>query len=309
MSVLLLFIDGVGLGDDAAYNPWAALPTPSLNDLLSGKSLTKAAVGRHGDGVLLLETDASLGVDGLPQSATGQATIFTGRNAPKFLERHMSGLPFQRLRQFVREDNLYLQLEREGFRPAFANSYTEEYFQRKVTRRGWKSVSTVAIESAAAPVRMTKELLEGKAVFHDLTRRHLQTFRPDIPEITPEQAARHILDLLAEYDVVVQEFFMSDVAGHKQTPGLMEWVVETYDRFLGCVVKEKRASDTVILVSDHGNSEDMRVKTHTMNPVPTLVVGPVPPVSEEDLSAWDLTDIVPFTHRILRNGTSGEIDI
>lgn len=108
MSVLLLFIDGVGLGDDAAYNPWAALPTPSLNDLLSGKSLTKAAVGRHGDGVLLLETDARLGVDGLPQSATGQATIFTGRNAPKFLERHMSGLPFKRLRQFVREDNLYL---------------------------------------------------------------------------------------------------------------------------------------------------------------------------------------------------------
>ena len=199
MSVLLLFIDGVGLGDDAAYNPWAALPTPSLNDLLSGKSLTKAAVGRHGDGVLLLETDARLGVDGLPQSATGQATIFTGRNAPKFLERHMSGLPFQRLRQFVREDNLYLQLEREGFRPAFANSYTEEYFQRKATRRGWKSVSTVAIESATAPVRMTKELLEGKAVFHDLTRRHLQTFRPDIPEITPEQAARHILHLLAEY--------------------------------------------------------------------------------------------------------------
>lgn len=301
MSVLLLFIDGVGLGDEEAYNPWHALPTPSLNRLLGGQSLTRSAVGWYAPDVELIATDARLGIDGLPQSATGQATIFTGRNAPQFLQRHMSGLPFQRLRRFVREDNLYLQLEREGFRPTFANSYTEEYFQRKATQRGWKSVSTVAIESAAAPVRMTKELLQNRAVFHDLTRRHLQSYRKDIPEITPEDAARHILRLLVDYDVVVQEFFMSDVAGHKQTPSLMEWVVDTYDRFLGVLASEKRSHDTIILVSDHGNSEDMRVKTHTMNPVPTLIIGPAPPLSPQERAAWDLTDIAPLVRCIVRS--------
>lgn len=303
MAVLLLFIDGVGLGDEADYNPWYALPTPSIDALLSGKSLTMASVGQHGKDVHVLATDARLGVPGLPQSATGQATIFTGRNGPQFLQRHMSGLPFKRLRQFVREDNLYLQLERDGFRPTFANCYTEEYFERKATKRGWMSVSTVAIDSAAAPIRMTRELCENRGVFHDLTRTHLQTFRSDIPEISAEEAADHILNLLTDHDVVVQEFFLSDVAGHKQISGLMEWVACTYDRFLGHIAAHKRSDDTVILVSDHGNSEDMRVKTHTMNPVPTVLIGPAPPISEEELAGWDLTDIVPLIRRTVASST------
>lgn len=299
MSVLLLFIDGVGLGDEADYNPWYALPTPAFNRLLSGKSLTKAAVGRHADDVQVLATDAGLGVSGLPQSATGQATIFTGRNAPQFLGRHMSGWPFKRLRQFIREDNLYLQLERDGLRPTFANCYTEEYFERKATKRGWMSVSTVAIDSAAAPIRMMEDLRRNRGVFHDLTRRHLQAVGVNLPEISPEEAAEHILLLLSEHDVVVQEFFLSDVAGHKQPPGLMEWVVDTYDRFLGHLVVNKRARDTIILVSDHGNSEDMRVKTHTMHPVPTLIIGQVPDISDEARAAWDLTHIVPLIVRTM----------
>lgn len=304
MAVLLLFIDGVGLGDESQHNPWYSLPTPAIHALLGGKSLTRGAVGRHGREVQLLATDACLGVPGLPQSATGQATIFTGRNAPRFLGRHMSGWPFQRLRKFVRDDNLYLQLEREGFRPTFANSYTEEYFQRKAVKRGWMSVSTVAIDSAQAPMRFTEDLLKNRAVFHDLTRRHLQAYRDDIAEITPEEAGRHIICLLADYDVVVQEFFLSDVAGHKRVPGLIEWVVETYDRFLGSVVREKRDEDTVILVSDHGNSEDMRVKTHTMNPVPTLIIGDVPPISEEERMTWDLTHIAPLILRTVQENRS-----
>ncbi|WP_054951310.1 alkaline phosphatase family protein [Numidum massiliense] len=299
MAVLLLFIDGVGLGDRASYNPWYALPTPHVNRLLDGQSLTKEAVGSYADGVQLVATDTLLGVPGLPQSATGQATIFTGRNAPKFLQRHMSGLPFQRLRQFVREDNLYLQLERAGLRPTFANAYTEEYFARPATKRGWMSVSTVAIDSAAAPLRFTQHLLQNRALFHDLTRAYLRQLRPDIAEVTPEEAAEHALALVSDYDLVVHEYFLSDVAGHKQVPGMIENVVDTYDRFLGHIAKGKRREDTVILVSDHGNSEDFRRRTHTMNEVPTLIVGPVPPLGEEGRASWDLTRIVPLIRRVL----------
>lgn len=83
MSVFLLFIDGVGLGECEDWNPWYREPTPHLEKRLGGTSLTREAVGRHSKNCLLLSTDAKLGVEGLPQSATGQATIFTGRNAPK----------------------------------------------------------------------------------------------------------------------------------------------------------------------------------------------------------------------------------
>lgn len=77
MTVYLLFIDGVGLGEKASYNPWYTEPTPGIHNIL-GSPLVREAAGRVSTEVLLLSTDACLGVEGLPQSATGQATIFTG---------------------------------------------------------------------------------------------------------------------------------------------------------------------------------------------------------------------------------------
>ncbi|MRG29108.1 hypothetical protein, partial [Laceyella tengchongensis] len=155
----MLFVDGVGLGDDAEYNPWVTEPTPHFRSWLSGLPLSRAAVGAHGKEVRLIATDTRLGVEGLPQSATGQAAIFTGRNAPQAMGMHMAGLPFRRLRDWVQEDNIYKQFVRKGWKATFANSYTQEYFERPATKRGWISVSTATMLSAQVPVRYLPELL------------------------------------------------------------------------------------------------------------------------------------------------------
>jgi hypothetical protein len=44
--------------------------------------------------------DASLCVPGLPQSATGQAALLTGLNAPELMGRHIEGFPppYEKLR-------------------------------------------------------------------------------------------------------------------------------------------------------------------------------------------------------------------
>ena len=308
MSVIMLFIDGVGLGDEVSDNPWFTLPTPHLNRLLGGKSLTRSAVGRPTESTLLLETDATLGVAGLPQSATGQATIFTGRNAPAAMGRHLSGLPFRRLREWVKRDNVYLHFEGRGKRATFLNAYSEEYFNLPTTRRGWVSVSTAAIQSAREPMRMMEDLLAGRAVYHDLTRRTLAGRRPDISEISPEEAAHHTLATAWDYDLAVHEFFLSDLAGHRQDTELIAWVVNTYDRFLGELIRQKREEDVVVLVSDHGNSEDFRVKTHTMNAVPTLIIGPSRRLDAIEPEGWDLTAIAPLLIRMAEglNEVEGE---
>ncbi len=298
MAVILLFIDGVGLGDQEAYNPWYYYKTPHLNELLDGKSLTKEAIGKYRNDLLLLPTDAHLGVAGLPQSATGQATIFTGRNAPKAMGSHMSGLPFRRLREWVEKDNIYLQFEKRGRRVTFANSYTKEYFQRPATERGWISVSTAAIRSSSEPIRFMEDLLAGQAVYHDLTRRTLKKFYQDLQEITPEEAARDLWSIARESNLAIHEFFLSDYAGHKQNKELMEWVITTYDRFLGELARLRRGNDVIVLTSDHGNSEDLRVKTHTNNQVPTLIIGDCQVITEEEQANWDLTCIVPLLHRL-----------
>src|SRR5207249_8232782 len=60
--------------------------------------------------------DATLGVPGLPQSATGQATILTGVNAPRRVGRHVSAIPNRRVRELLEEDNLFRVLGRAGRR-------------------------------------------------------------------------------------------------------------------------------------------------------------------------------------------------
>jgi 2,3-bisphosphoglycerate-independent phosphoglycerate mutase len=296
MSVLLLFIDGVGLGEKIDANPWHWEPTPHMNRLLAGKSLVADAVGRASSQVLLLAVDATLGVPGLPQSATGQASIFTGRNAPRAMGSHQSGLPLKRLREWVEKDNLYLRARQHGFSATFANSYTPEYYELPTTRRGWVSVSTCAIRSTKEPLRQLDDLLEGRAVYHDVTRRFLAERRKDVKEISPETAAAHLYSLSRQYDLVVHEFFISDLAGHRQDREEMAWVTACYDAFIGGVAARLQKQDLLLLVSDHGNSEDMRVRTHTSNPVPLLAVTPdIAFLDEmEEQREWDLTAVTPW---------------
>jgi bisphosphoglycerate-independent phosphoglycerate mutase (AlkP superfamily) len=54
---------------------------------------------------------------------------------------------------------------------------------------------------------------------------------------------------------------------------------------------------TVILTSDHGNIEDLSVRNHTLNDVPTVVWG-----AEKEFAAQrikDLSDITPTITKIL----------
>ena len=72
---LLLFVDGVGLAAATDHNPFTAAPAPALRRLLGGP-LTAEQRQQSSDpssaSLLLTDLDPTLGVDGLPQSATGQ---------------------------------------------------------------------------------------------------------------------------------------------------------------------------------------------------------------------------------------------
>ena len=94
--VLLLFIDGVGIGrPDPARNP--LVETETLATFLPADWQPLPDGGRPADlpepvrrgalpaGGRFRSTDPSLGIGGLPQSATGQATLLTGVNAAAIL--------------------------------------------------------------------------------------------------------------------------------------------------------------------------------------------------------------------------------
>jgi 2,3-bisphosphoglycerate-independent phosphoglycerate mutase len=69
-----------------------------------------------------------MGIPGLPQSATGQTTIYTGINAPKKLGKHLTGIPNRELRELLRKFSIFVILKNEGFKCKFMNAFRPIFF-------------------------------------------------------------------------------------------------------------------------------------------------------------------------------------
>jgi hypothetical protein len=248
-KVLFVFIDGFGLGsDDPVVNPLADCERfPNLGKLLSQS----------------IPLDASMGVAGLPQSATGQAALLCGLNTSEMMGRHIEGFPPPRLKTVVREHNLFAKLLAAGKTCTFANAYYLDVVAQIPSKR--ESVTTVATLSALGGVRGKPELAANRAVYHDLTREALRARGYHGPLITPEESAQHLIDIANDHDFTLFEFFQTDHAGHSGDPERIFQTLEKLDRFFS----ELRNFDGLLIVtSDHGNIEDMTTRSHTTNSVP-----------------------------------------
>lgn len=284
-SVLLIFIDGLGIGDkNNSSNPlaWAKNVEP-LNYFQNSKS----EVIFQGE---VIPTNPRLGIEGRPQSASGQTTILTGVNAPGLLGFHKQGFPNQTLRDVIKENSIFLQLKQRNIEPnVFVNAYTPQFFEQ--TPR-WKSATTCAVEAAGITFRRLPDLLGEKALYHDFTNQNLIDRGFDISLFTPEKAGKILAEFTKEYRFSLYEHFITDKIGHDRDferarihlPLLAEFICQT----LRHVDLE---NTTVILTSDHGNIEDLSVRTHTLNDVPTVIWGRNKAKAAKKVK--DLTDITP----------------
>jgi hypothetical protein len=267
MSVLLFFIDGLGIGTRGTHNPLdgladAAAPLAVFQDeepliIFDGR---------------LLRTDACLGVEGRPQSASGQTTILTGVNAPALLGYHKQGFPNEALREIISEHSIFLQLKQAGISPnTFANAYRQKFFE---TRPRWVSATTVAVEAAGMPFRDLEDLQAGRAVFQDYTNEMLIERGLEIERRTPELAAEILASITREHRFTLYEYFITDKTGHAQDMEAARVVLTGLARFVRHLLSQlDLRTTTVLLTSDHGNIEDLSTRNHTLNLVPTLVWG------------------------------------
>lgn len=259
LRTLLFFVDGLGLGE----------PDPERNPLYSGACPTlQRLLDNEATGI-----DAGLGVDGPPQSATGQATLLTGQNAAALMGRHMEGLPGPRLKEFVREHNLFSELAARGYASTFANAYFTDDVEEVKTRRR-QSVTTVSALEAFGGVRHKPHLMRNEAVYQDLTREYLREHGYDGPLVSPAESARHLLSIAEQHSFTLFEYFQTDLAAHRGSDETVRHVLARLDEFLGRVLDFARVpSHLFVLTSDHGNIEDSGTRTHTVNPVPLVVLG------------------------------------
>ena len=218
--------------------------------------------------------DACLGVEGVPQSATGQATMFTGVNCPKAVGRHCEGFPPIAVRKIVEADNLFLQLKKRGKKVRFANAYLIDDVQELADRR-FKSVTSVMALTVPETIATVGDLVRGEAVLQDLTRETIQDRYPDVATISPQRAAEHLFALARKFDFTLFEFFQTDVVGHSMDYARACAVLRVYDRFLSALAMYADAAQlTIVLTSDHGNIEEMLSRSHTRNAIPFIAYGP-----------------------------------
>ncbi len=266
MRVLLLFIDGLGIGErDPLRNPLARFPCPFLA-FFRNEPLPKLPY----DGVVI-PTRADMDVPGLPQSASGQTAIFTGQNAAQVLGHHQSGYPTPTLRRILDEWSLFKRVREMGKSAVFANALSQDYFDRRGERI---SATSRALLAGGYPWLDMDHLRAGRAISHDLTNEFLRQMGFDVPLRTPEESAKILTDICRRTDFTLFEFILTDMIGHSQEMAQAEEIIRRLDILLNTVLTQMNLQEiTVVLTSDHGNFEDLSVKTHTNNLVPTCVWG------------------------------------
>ncbi len=294
--ILFLFVDGIGLGPaDAATNPFAAHTFPGLEALAGGQPLTSLAdVIRESDRVFH-GIDATLGVEGLPQSGTGQATLFTGQNAARIAGKHYGPYPPIAAHATITEANLFRQIATQRAfstdRLAFANAYPPPFFTYAEARNRW-TVTTRCCRDAGVRIRTMDDLRAGAALSAELTNRGLvEKLGVDCPIISEEEAARRLVDLTRQHVFTLFEYYLTDKAGHTQDPVRAEEVLRSLDRFVGTLLETADLGRTLlILTSDHGNLEDLATRGHTRHPVPFAALGAG---AAAMASVRSLMDVVP----------------
>ncbi|MFZ1267270.1 MAG: hypothetical protein WAU95_12450 [Anaerolineae bacterium] len=299
--IIFLFLDGVGLGsDDPAVNPLARAHLPTLSNLLAGAPLTASSGRVTTSDASVTPLDATLGVPGRPQSATGQATLLTGRNVPQLVGEHYGPRPHAPVRTIVQAGTLLSQVRDAGKRFIFVNAYPPGYFE--VVNRGRRvlSVMPLAAVSAGQALLTHEDLLAGRGFSADFTNEGWRTHLgfADAPLLTPEQAGRNLAALAQAFDFVLFEHWLTDVQGHRQEMDAAVANLEAFDGFLGGLIAASDLAQTLIVVtSDHGNVEDLGVRQHTMNAVPGLFIGADHAAVAAQMH--DLTDLAPALRRAL----------
>jgi 2,3-bisphosphoglycerate-independent phosphoglycerate mutase len=323
MKFLYIFIDGVGLGsDDPNINPFIRAAMPTMDHFLSGKKITAHRLHNSTDpGQSLINTehaslialDACLGVDGIPQSASGQASLMTGRNVSAILGFHEGPKPIPAIIDILKEGSLFGYLSQQDFQTTLVNAYPPHYFESIET--GYKLPGVIALSARLAGIQLKTldDLYRGEAISADFTG---QGWRDrlgfmDAPLLSLNEAGERLSILSSGYDLAFFEYWITDVAGHQQDMQSACNLLENIDGVLGSLINSWDFNSGLILItSDHGNLEDLSTRRHTRNDVPLLLIGS-PALRERFIGElnqarrlrekFNLTDIYPAIIHSIEN--------
>jgi 2,3-bisphosphoglycerate-independent phosphoglycerate mutase len=270
--------------------------------------------------------DARLGIPGLPQSGTGQTTLLTGINAAKLLGYHHGPWPGPTIRPLLK-DSFPVRLAARGGTVKLLNHYPPRYLEGIA---GGK-IRLNAIATAATLAGATLEARDGEIRIppplgnpEDMRNTSLEQVRKWGREFMRSNATLNIFDSWwsdhlghegSEPDKLTGSSEPDKLTGSSEPDKLtgssepkdadsslttaLEMAqdhVRRLEAFLEGALEVQPAETLLLITSDHGNFEDMGVKTHTFAPVPLVALGPG---ALEFASVTDLTGVAPALERVL----------
>ncbi|MDI6778760.1 MAG: alkaline phosphatase family protein [Bacteroidota bacterium] len=274
--VLMIFLDGFGIGKkNSSVNPFFSASLPTLQKLLEGNIPYLRSKKFNSNGTAVSSLNATLGVEGLPQSGTGQTALFCGVNAPQIIGKHFGPYPYSTLKKVISQKNIFIKLKQKRKKVFYVNAYPPRYFEYMENHQSRRTVTTLAWLLSGNNLNDHHKLKNGLALSSDITNQRWNSMGfPSMPELTPFNAGKRLVSFLDHYDFVMYEYFFTDHAGHSQSMEKAKEELEKIDGLIGGVMEEfDKKRMLLVLTSDHGNIEDLSTKSHTRNPVPLFLVG------------------------------------
>ncbi len=295
MHILMIFLDGIGLGaDDPATNPFAAAHLPTLHSLTNGHRWLAGIGTQHSERAVFIPTDACLGVAGRPQSASGQAAILTGRNIPQMIGEHYGPKPNPAIRELLAQDNFFKQVVAHGGTAALIEAYPPRFHQGINSRKHLPASYQQAVLEAGLPLMTEDDLYRGAALAVDWTGQgwRSELGYTDSPLYTPSEGGRKMVEISRQYDFAFFSHWVTDMIGHRGPLSAGVDILELFDAVMaGALDAWDDDEGLMIITSDHGNLEAIDHRNHTENAVPTVIIGNPRQVFASEFSA--LTDFVP----------------
>jgi hypothetical protein len=270
----MIFIDGVGIGKkDYEYNPFFKYGFKTFTEIF-GEVPTLQNQNLRNDGAFLFPVDARLGVEGLPQSGTGQTSIFCGINAPKFVGKHFGPYPYSTLVPVLKEKNILKYYRDKKQNSFFANAYPKVFFDYIKSGRSRLSATSLSCKLSGIRLNNAGDVRTGKALTAEITNERWNSkLGYKLKVIKPQTAAKRLLRIASRNSFTLYEYFLTDHLGHGRYDGDIQKTMNVLDEFLLAVIKNIGKNTTLIICSDHGNFEDLSVKTHTINPSLAITAG------------------------------------
>ena len=227
------------------------------------------------DSAFVQPCDALLGVERPSAKWYRAGNAFYRRKCSENYRNVFGPYPHSQTRPALEDKNIFKVLKHHGVDVHFANAFPRQFFEYIESGQRRLSATTLSCMMSGVPLCTADSLRNGEGISADITaeRWHTDLGYADILPMEAFDAGKALRRIVSKHDFTMFEFFLTDKAGHERDKTSAEKVLKTLDEFLAGIMDNRTRDLTLLISSDHGNVEDLSVKTHTLNLSLTAVAG------------------------------------